>query len=117
MTEELDLGSALRNLVIDRGSTFQLPFTVAIGGVLQPWAGWTASFVVSEVAGGTPLVAVTQAGGITLGPTDGVGEIELSSTQINALPPSVALYYRFQLTSGAGIVYPMLHGRFTVRVT
>jgi hypothetical protein len=113
---ELDLGSARVDLTVDHAARMELPFTLTIGGVLQDWVGWSASFAVERAPGEVPLLELTEADGVTLGPADGVGLVEVTAEQMTELPPR-ALYYRLRVSSTADGVVPLLHGLYTVRET
>jgi hypothetical protein len=113
---DLNLGSVEQNLTGDRGGRVVLPFTLVIDGVAQVWTGWTARFAIETNPGTTPLLELTEAAGITLGPAAGTGTIRVTDTQMAALPAAV-LFYRFVVIDATGQDIPLLHGLFQVRQT
>lgn len=103
------------NLTIYQAATFEVELIYSTGNPAVPvdLTGYTADMKVKN--GGNLLVELSTSNGrITLGTTDGTITLLLSATETAALAPGSG-EYDLLLTSGSGVVVPLVAGSVYIR--
>lgn len=102
------------NLSVYRAATFDLPITWKDGdGTPINLTGYTADMWIAQ--GQTRLIQLSTANGrIVLGGVAGTIRLTISATDTASLPAGNGSY-DLLLTSGGGVVYPLLAGLVTIR--
>lgn len=113
---------AIRPIILRRGKTFVLSFTLQTRtknpttGVVTvtPWnlTGYSAEFKFAADYGLANLISATTGNGkIALGGTNGVITVTIPPSDINALSATIERgVYELNITSGGGTVYPVFEG-------
>lgn len=100
------------NIVCRQGDTFTRSLTITNAGSAYNLSNNTAAFTVRTAEDATPVLALTNGSGITLGGTAGTALITATATQTSSIEAGVYTY-DFSLTSGSTIT-TFLVGSFTV---
>lgn len=110
------MSAGVYDIVCEQGSTFRRTFRwLDSNEQAVDLTGFTAEMHVrtNHKAATTIVELSTGLGGITISPSEGRVQIELSATQTAALPV-VKGVYDLELRSSGGIVTRLLEGKFTV---
>lgn len=102
------------NIKVEQGATFLLDFTIKTG--TTPWnlTGYSARMQVrTSVNASTTLLSITNSDYITLGGSLGTVAISVPASITDDLIAGRHVY-DFELVSGAGQVWRVLEGKFTV---
>jgi hypothetical protein len=107
------------DIIADQGSTFSRDLRYLDGaGDPIDLTNYTAAMQVRETyTAGTTLLALSSEGSapsITLGTTDGLIEIEVAATTMEAIAAGVYVY-DLELTDDAGVVVKPVRGQFEIR--
>ena len=111
------------NITARQGSTFNLNFTITSDSnitISNPTGLWnltnyTAAMQVRKATtSSTAILSLTSTSGITLGGTAGTVAVTASASTMAFLPAGTWVY-DLELTSGGGIVYAVLSGKFIIK--
>jgi hypothetical protein len=103
------------NIVARQGSTFNLKFVIDTDGTKWNLTNYTAAMQVRKsTTSSTAILSLTSGSGITLGGTAGTVAVTASASTMAALPAGTWVY-DLELTSGGGITYAVLEGKFIIK--
>lgn len=105
------------NFTIEQGSDFVRTLTWKDDAdVLINLTGYTARMKIKTAVGGTQIISLTQAAGITLGGAAGTIVITITAAQTTAFTVAdfLTAVYDLELVSGAGFVTRLIQGRATL---
>jgi len=103
------------NIVARQGSTFNLNFVIDTDGTEWVLSGYSARMQVRKsVASTTAILSLSDGSGITLNHTPGSVAVTASAATMAALPAGTWVY-DIELTSGSGLTYAVLEGKFIIK--
>jgi hypothetical protein len=122
MSTTIDLSPAVRNLVIEQGQSAEINWAVTQGATPMNLTGFTARLQVRRtVADATTLINCTLANGklVWVSQAGGTFKLVLVPADTTSLlfkkgEDSIDAVYDLELESGAGVVYKVCKGSFTI---